>query len=312
MKTGRPSSRPLGLMDFGLALLACVVIFALHTGKRRHWPGSCGPLNLPGCSCLVAPGGNLPGGRPDLEVRSWPRGYTDAFAPMSVWGWRSFHGSGHSERRPERHVLIVRAFDRRGVPRGASMAAVVIDLVSYYCAYLLALGIALGILWVRGSLTLLMFLPVPIFAPVAATVPLALLHLKRGRTLPGWLKRLPFVRIVFNGLFEATPAIVHDNRLMARCTGLHVAILVLDAGTLWTMLRALGFRGQSGSSLREFHALDTGADARSSSRRPWGFRGSLRGHAQAHRGAGNRRPRGDTPLFRFYNILVTHGPGADS
>ena len=122
------------------------------------------------------------------------------------------------------------------------MAAVVVDLVSYYCAYLLALGIALGILWVRGELTLLMSLPVVIFAPVAATVPLALLHLKPGRTLPGWLKRLPFVKIIFKGPFEATPAIVGDDRLIARCIGLHLATHLLDAGTLWAMLRALGFQ----------------------------------------------------------------------
>jgi hypothetical protein len=71
-------------------------------------------------------------------------------------------------------LLVIRALDRRGVPRGASMAAVVIDLVSYYAAYVLALGIALGIVWVHGDLTPLMALPAGIFAPLAAAVPMAL------------------------------------------------------------------------------------------------------------------------------------------
>lgn len=65
------------------------------------------------------------------------------------------------------------------------MAAVVIDLVRYYTAYVLALGIALGIVWVHGDHTPLMALPAGIFAPWAAAVPMALLWVSRGRTLPG-------------------------------------------------------------------------------------------------------------------------------
>jgi glycosyltransferase 2 family protein len=82
-------------------------------------------------------------------------------------------------------LLVIRALDRRGVPRDASMAAVVIDLVSYYAAYTLALVIALVIVWVHGDLTLLMAVPAGIFAPLAAAVPMALLWVSRGRTLPG-------------------------------------------------------------------------------------------------------------------------------
>ena len=139
-------------------------------------------------------------------------------------------------------LLVVWALDRRGVPRGASMAAVVVDLVSYYWAYLLALGIALGILWVGGNLTLPMFLPVVVFAPAAVAVPLALLRLNRGRTVPEWFKRLPFVKPVLKVVLEATPSIVHDNKLLGRCVVLHLVLYLLDAGTLWTMLRALGFQ----------------------------------------------------------------------
>jgi uncharacterized membrane protein YbhN (UPF0104 family) len=137
-------------------------------------------------------------------------------------------------------LLVIRALDCRGVPRGASMAAVVIDLVSYYAAYVLALGTALGIVWIQGDLTLLMALPAVIFAPLAAAVPMALLWVSRGRTLPGWLERLPFIKPALRALGEATPAIAHDVSLITRCTGLQLAIIALDAGTLWLMLRALG------------------------------------------------------------------------
>ena len=70
------------------------------------------------------------------------------------------------------------------------MAAVVIDLVSYYAAYVLALCIALVIVWVHGDLTPLMAVPAGIFAPLATAVPMALLWVSRGRTLPSWLEGL--------------------------------------------------------------------------------------------------------------------------
>jgi len=245
MKVGRPKALARWVSwIFGLALLACVAIFALHYRQEKALARllrSAQPAWLLFALLLQA-------GTYLADARIWRCVLGRAGMPMP---FRSYVRLGLAKLFMDQAIpsvglsgtlLVVRAFDRRGVPRGASMAAVVVDLVSYYCAYLLALGIALGILWVRGSLTLLMFLPVLIFAPVAATVPLALLHLKRGRTLPAWLKRLPFVKIVFNGLFEATPAIVHDNRLITRCIGLHLAIHLLDAGTLWTVIRALGFQ----------------------------------------------------------------------
>jgi len=129
-------------------------------------------------------------------------------------------------------LLVIQALDHRGVPRGASMAAVVIDIVSYYAAYVLALCSALGIVWVHGDLTPLMAVPAGIFAPLAAAVPMALLWVSRGRTLPGWLKRLPFIRPALRALGEATPATAHDVSLVTRCIGLQLAILAFDAATL--------------------------------------------------------------------------------
>jgi len=245
MKAGRPEALARWVSwIFGLALLACVVIFVVHYRQEKalaQLMRSAQPAWLL-LALLLQAGTYL------TDARIWSGVLGRASVPMPL---RSYVRLGLAKLFMDQAIpsvglsgtlLVVRAFDRRGVPRGASMAAVVVDLVGYYCAYLLALGIALGILWMRGELTLLMSLPVVIFAPAAATVPLALLHLKRGRTLPGWLKRLPFVKIIFNGLFEATPAIVHNDRLIARCIGLHLAIHLLDAGTLWTMLRALGFQ----------------------------------------------------------------------
>ncbi len=137
-------------------------------------------------------------------------------------------------------LLIVRALDRRGIPRGTSMAAIVVDLVSYYAAYFATLVIALGVVWIHGDLTLYIILPTAIFAFVAAGVPVVLVLVSRGRTLPRWIQRLPIVGQGLRALAEATPGLAHDGSLIARCMGLQVAIFLLDAGTLWIMLQALG------------------------------------------------------------------------
>jgi len=137
-------------------------------------------------------------------------------------------------------LLVVAALDRRRVPRGASMAAVTVDLVSYYAAYVLALGIALGTVWVRGELSWFIVLPAAIFAPVAAAIPTTVLLVSRGQTLPRWVTRLPIIKPLLGALVEAKPDIAHDVWLIARCAGWQLAIFVLDAGTLWVMLLALG------------------------------------------------------------------------
>jgi uncharacterized membrane protein YbhN (UPF0104 family) len=227
---------------FGLGLLVGVVMFATHHSQEMAFAQLV--LHARPAWLLVAL--LLQMGTYMTDARIWQRvlGRANISRPL-----RSYVGLGLAKLFMDQAIpsvglsgtlLVIRALDRRGVPRGASMAAVVVDLVSYYAAYTLALGIALGIAWIHGDLTPLMALPAGIFAPLAAAVPMALLWVSRGRTLPGWLERLPFIRPALRALGEATPAIAHDVSLITRCTGLQLAILALDAGTLWIMLWALG------------------------------------------------------------------------
>ena len=243
MTVGRPKALARWVSwFFGLGLLVAVVMFATHHSQEMAFAQLV--LHSKPAWLLVAL--LLQMGTYMTDARIWQRvlSLANIFKPL-----RSFVGLGLSKLFMDQAIpsvglsgtlLVIRALDHRGVPRGASMAAVVIDLVSYYAAYTLALCIALVIAWVHGDLTPLMAVPAGIFAPLAAAVPMALLWVSRGRTLPGWLKRLPFIKPALQALGEATPAIAHDVSLITRCTGLQLAILALDAGTLWIMLRALG------------------------------------------------------------------------
>jgi len=227
---------------FGLGLLTAVVIFATHYSEEMAFA----QLLLQARPAWLLVALLLQIGTYVTDARIWQRVLYCANISKPL---RSYIGLGLAKLFMDQAIpsvgvsgtlLVIQALDRRGVPRGASMAAVVIDLVSYYAAYTLALGIALFIIWANGDLTLLIALPAFVFAPLAAAIPMALLWVSSGRTLPGWIERLPLIRPALRALGDATPTVAHNVWLITRCTGLQLAILTLDASTLWIMLWALG------------------------------------------------------------------------
>lgn len=244
MSVGRPKALTRWVSwFFGLGLLAAVVVFARHYSQEMVFAQLL--LHVRPSWLLAAL--LIQMGTYMTDARIWQRVLVSASISRPLHSYISlglaklFMDQAIPSVGLSGTVLVIQALDRRGVPRGASMAAVVVDIVSYYAAYLLALGVALAIIWVHRDLTWLMASPVAIFAPVAAAVPIAVLWVSRGRTLPRWVERIPLIRSALEALGKAKPAIAHNVSLITRCTGLQLGIIVLDAGTLWIMLWALGF-----------------------------------------------------------------------
>jgi uncharacterized protein (TIRG00374 family) len=227
---------------FGLAILAVVALFAVHRSEEQEFAR----LVAHAQPAWLLLGLLLQMATYIVDARIWQRIIMRAGTSRPLW---SYMGLGLAKLFMDQVVpsggisgtfLVVRALDRRGISRGTSMAAIVVDLVSYYAAYVAALAIALGVVGVHGDLTWFIILPAAIFVPVAAGIPVVLVLVSRGRTLPQWIQRLPIVGSGLRALAEATPGIAHDGSLIARCMGLQVAVFLLDAGTLWIMLYALG------------------------------------------------------------------------
>jgi uncharacterized membrane protein YbhN (UPF0104 family) len=227
---------------FGLAVLGAVAVFATHRSDELAFAQLVRHARL----AWLLLGLGLQAGTYLTDALIWRLvlGRAGISRPL-----RSYVGLGLAKLFMDQAIpsvglsgtlLVLRALDHRAVPRAASMAAVVVDLVSYYAAYVLALAVALGVVWASGDLTLWMALPAGAFAAVAATVPAALLLVSRSCRPPRWLERLPFVRAALGALREARPGIVRDRPLIALAACLQLAILALDAGTLWSMLGALG------------------------------------------------------------------------
>jgi len=227
---------------FGLAILVAVALFAVNRSAEKEFA----QLVAHAQPAWLFLGLLLQLTTYIADARIWQRVIVRAGISRSLWSYmgislaKLFMDQVVPSGGMSGTLLIVRALDRRGIPRSTSMAAVVVNLVSYYAAYVAALAVALGVVWVHGGLTLFIILPAVIFAPVAAGIPTVLVLVSRGRRLPHWIRRLPIVGSGLRALTEATPGIAHDGSVIARCMGLQVAIILLDAGTLWIMLRALG------------------------------------------------------------------------
>jgi len=150
-------------------------------------------------------------------------------------------------------LLIVRGLDARAVPRAASMAAIVVSLVSHYAAHVLAAGAAFALIWLRGDFAVLLLAPALAFAALAVALPTLLLVASSGaRSLPRFVGRIPLVRSALYAIGEAAPAVAHDRWLIARCTVLQLVIVLFDAATLWAMLRALGLAVDPASVFASF------------------------------------------------------------
>ncbi len=138
--------------------------------------------------------------------------------------------------------LVVSGLARRGVPARIGMAALLVGLVSFYAAYLLAVLSALAVLWRYHAVSPVLVVGVSIFCVVAAAIPATVLISRRFASLPvaRYLDRIPGLAALLRSVGEAPADLLRKPRLVAETTLLQLAIFLLDAITLWLMLRAVG------------------------------------------------------------------------
>ena len=138
-------------------------------------------------------------------------------------------------------LVAARALEQRGVARGIVRASMVIDGVAYYSAYVLALVAALLFTLGDGRAKLL-FLPAALLL-AAFSVALAVAAgalAGRGSALPARFRRVPLLGKTVALLAEADPVLVRSIPLAMKSVALQLAVVLLDTGTLWTLVRALG------------------------------------------------------------------------
>jgi glycosyltransferase 2 family protein len=147
-------------------------------------------------------------------------------------------------------LLVVSGLDRRGVPSGVGMAALLIGLISFYIAYLAVVLAGLAILYSAHALNRTMIVAAGIFVVVAFGIPAIVLrarHWSQHGTRDGlmsianrWLERVPGFSTLKSAMAKAPGKLLRDPLPFVSATVLQLLVFALDAGTLWIMLHALG------------------------------------------------------------------------
>lgn len=138
-------------------------------------------------------------------------------------------------------AFLVAALVRRGVPAPACMSVLLANLMGHYGANLLAALLAFALLWQAHEAKPWMAGIFGLFALLSVAIPAATLALRRfGPRAPAWLLRVPGVASLARAASNAPTTLLGRPRLLAAMTGLGIAVIFLDAATLWVMLAALG------------------------------------------------------------------------
>ena len=140
-------------------------------------------------------------------------------------------------------LLVMRALGRRRVHTRLAVAAILVDLLTLYVAFAVCVLASLAIVAVLRDLNRLVLSLAGLFPLFALSIPAAVLWLSRGkqRELPRWIRWIPRAGDLLREVANAPRRLVRDKRLLLQDTVLQLLIFILDALTLYAMLRAVGF-----------------------------------------------------------------------
>ncbi|NTV01972.1 MAG: flippase-like domain-containing protein [Chlorobiaceae bacterium] len=144
-------------------------------------------------------------------------------------------------------AFVFHALRQSKVSGAVCMRVMLIDILSYYAAYLLAATGALFVLWLHHDIRRWMVVVAAIFAAVALLIPGAVLFLKQlgaKQRLPEWIVRLPRVAPIL-AIWAGVPLSPDEKPklrplLFIEVTVYQASVFILDSVTLWAMLQALG------------------------------------------------------------------------
>ena len=139
-------------------------------------------------------------------------------------------------------AFFVTALSRRGIPTKLCMATMLVSLVTYYTAYLIVALTSVLLLWFYHKINVWIVSITTIFVVVAVTIPIGVLLLRRlgKKSPPAWLLHMQGLRGLLQDFGNAPVELLRNPILIISAIVLHSAVFLLDSGTLWIMLQALG------------------------------------------------------------------------
>ncbi len=151
-------------------------------------------------------------------------------------------------------VFIAKALEQRRMPAPAVKASVLINIASFYLAYVIALIIALAMMLLHGRIHTVVLVTAVISLVFSLLVSLLLLGLSGHDVhhVSERLRRLPLLRGMYHFLAGANPELVRGPRLLVETVLLQLAIVLLDVGTVWTLIAGFGVYAPLGGVFTSF------------------------------------------------------------
>ena len=139
-------------------------------------------------------------------------------------------------------LLVARALAQRQLAPGVVNASVLINIASYHLAYVVALLGALAILLLNGFSSAIVTTTAALFVAFAFALGAAILALvgRRHERLAQALRSFPAALAILDFVAAADPVLVRRARVLTETLGLQLAIMLLDALTLWALINAVG------------------------------------------------------------------------
>ena len=140
-------------------------------------------------------------------------------------------------------AVVLKALGRRGIDRSAAMAALLVGFVTAYIAYLIAVAISLVVLAALHLINAVLITTVIFFVFGAVAFPVGIVWYTRAASAPQTRRRLgrvPVLGPVLIGIAIAPADVLRNRSLMQRGVALQCVEIMLDGGTLYVTLRALG------------------------------------------------------------------------
>jgi Mg2+-importing ATPase len=228
---------------FGFAVLAAVIIAALHFSEERELvriTENAQPWWL-AIAILLQVGTYLAQGETWRVVTRAAKFSVPLSAAFKLSLAKLFIDQALPSAGISGTVVVARALEQRGVSRAVVMAAVVVDSVSYYAAYVLTLALALAITVVGGHAGPFIVAAALFFVMFSVVLTAAALVLSgRSSVGPKWLKRVPLLKHALALLGQADPKLARSLPLIFKSGLFQLAIVLLDAATVWVLIRSLG------------------------------------------------------------------------
>jgi Mg2+-importing ATPase len=146
-------------------------------------------------------------------------------------------------------ILVVKALEQRAIPRSVVTAGVVVNMASFFIAYVVRLIAAFVVLSLMGRAGVVLTLASALFIVFSIAFTAAMLALA-GRDLHGQIERLsryPMVQHLLEFLQAAEPQLARSHRVLSESTALQIGTILLDTATLWVLVRSVGGKAGLGA-----------------------------------------------------------------